>query len=292
MRKASYPTARTQEYWSGSGFSVNRLIVARCAGCHGTDGNGGELGPNIATRVPLRSDDELAAKIRLLRGQGMDPQRRYWFPVIGYNYRMTNICAAIGSAQMEAIEAVIAMKQAVAGTGRAAKAEVQQMVKRLLQLPGLPGKDAADALLANASGVGLDPALVRAELDHNDLWWDRLSDEGELVAFASSLLAGTAGAAGQPRQALELPGRAVAHRHCHPDRQRRNHPPRLATIFGQTATQSGGPTTFTLDPTTNFASNETCTVTIVAANVTDQDADDPPDAMSNTHRRFSVDGIE
>jgi crossover junction endodeoxyribonuclease RuvC len=38
------------------------------------------------------------------------------------------------------------MKQAVAGTGRAAKAEIQQMVKRLLQLPGLPGKDAADAL--------------------------------------------------------------------------------------------------------------------------------------------------
>jgi crossover junction endodeoxyribonuclease RuvC len=38
------------------------------------------------------------------------------------------------------------MKQSVAGTGRAAKAEVQQMVKRLLQLPGLPGKDAADAL--------------------------------------------------------------------------------------------------------------------------------------------------
>ena len=38
------------------------------------------------------------------------------------------------------------MKQAVAGTGRAAKAEVQQMVKRLLQLPAIPGKDAADAL--------------------------------------------------------------------------------------------------------------------------------------------------
>ena len=38
------------------------------------------------------------------------------------------------------------MKQTVAGTGRAAKPEVQQMVKRLLQLPALPGKDAADAL--------------------------------------------------------------------------------------------------------------------------------------------------
>lgn len=38
------------------------------------------------------------------------------------------------------------MKQAVAGYGKAGKAEVQQMVKRLLDLPGIPGKDAADAL--------------------------------------------------------------------------------------------------------------------------------------------------
>lgn len=38
------------------------------------------------------------------------------------------------------------MKQAVAGYGKAAKAEVQAMVKRLLQLPAVPGKDAADAL--------------------------------------------------------------------------------------------------------------------------------------------------
>jgi crossover junction endodeoxyribonuclease RuvC len=38
------------------------------------------------------------------------------------------------------------MKQAVAGHGKAAKAQVQEMVRRLLALPGLPGKDAADAL--------------------------------------------------------------------------------------------------------------------------------------------------
>jgi crossover junction endodeoxyribonuclease RuvC len=38
------------------------------------------------------------------------------------------------------------MKQAVAGNGRAGKPEVQEMVKRLLKLPALPGKDAADAL--------------------------------------------------------------------------------------------------------------------------------------------------
>jgi alcohol dehydrogenase (cytochrome c) len=41
-----------------------QVFVARCAGCHGTDGNGGELGPNIATRVPIRTDAELASVVR------------------------------------------------------------------------------------------------------------------------------------------------------------------------------------------------------------------------------------
>ena len=38
------------------------------------------------------------------------------------------------------------MKKAVVGHGRAAKSQVQEMVRRLLRLPGLPGTDAADAL--------------------------------------------------------------------------------------------------------------------------------------------------
>ncbi len=38
------------------------------------------------------------------------------------------------------------MKKAVVGHGRAAKSQMQEMVRRLLQLPGLPGPDAADAL--------------------------------------------------------------------------------------------------------------------------------------------------
>ena len=60
-------------------------------------------------------DDELAAKLRLYRGQGMDPNRRYWFPVVGYNYRMTNIQAAIGLAQMENIEQALDERRRLAG---------------------------------------------------------------------------------------------------------------------------------------------------------------------------------
>jgi perosamine synthetase len=58
-------------------------------------------------------DDELARRIRLYRGQGMDPERRYWFAVVGFNYRMTNIEAAIGLAQLEMIETHLSRRQAV-----------------------------------------------------------------------------------------------------------------------------------------------------------------------------------
>ena len=40
-----------------------QAFASRCAGCHGTDGNGGELGPAITTRVPARTDDELTTVI-------------------------------------------------------------------------------------------------------------------------------------------------------------------------------------------------------------------------------------
>jgi len=51
------------------------------------------------------------------------------------------------------------MKKAVAGHGQAAKAQIQEMVKRLLGLPGLPGSDAADAL-----GIAITHAQVGRSL--------------------------------------------------------------------------------------------------------------------------------
>jgi perosamine synthetase len=47
------------------------------------------------------NDDKLAANLRMLRGQGMDPNRRYYFPIIGHNFRLTNVAAAILCAQLE-----------------------------------------------------------------------------------------------------------------------------------------------------------------------------------------------
>jgi len=54
--------------------SGRKAFVTRCASCHGTDGNGGELGPPIAARVILRTDDELRMVLRTgFPAAGMPP---------------------------------------------------------------------------------------------------------------------------------------------------------------------------------------------------------------------------
>jgi alcohol dehydrogenase (cytochrome c) len=59
--------AHAQEVESG-----RAVFASRCAACHGTEGGGGELGPSIVSRIPLRADADLEAVIREgLPGAGM-----------------------------------------------------------------------------------------------------------------------------------------------------------------------------------------------------------------------------
>ncbi len=59
-------------------------------------------------------DGDLAARCRMLRDHAMPPERRYWHDEVGFNYRMTNLQAAIGVAQMAHIDEFIARKRAIA----------------------------------------------------------------------------------------------------------------------------------------------------------------------------------
>lgn len=53
------------------------------------------------------ADPAKAERARRLRDHGMNPAKRYWHDEVGFNYRMTNMQAAIGLAQMERIERFI-----------------------------------------------------------------------------------------------------------------------------------------------------------------------------------------
>jgi perosamine synthetase len=61
----------------------------------------------------ITDDETLYNRCMHLKGQGLAKYRQYWHDIIGYNYRMTNICAAIGLAQLEKIELFIAKKRQV-----------------------------------------------------------------------------------------------------------------------------------------------------------------------------------
>nr|MBA2341061.1 DegT/DnrJ/EryC1/StrS family aminotransferase [Pyrinomonadaceae bacterium] len=90
----------------------------RCVGGFGDIATFSFYGNKIITTgeggMVVTDNQELAKKVRLLKGQGMDTSRRYWFPVVGYNYRMTNVQAAIGLAQLERIDWFIERRREVA----------------------------------------------------------------------------------------------------------------------------------------------------------------------------------
>jgi len=58
--------------WAQNVEPGRQVFASRCANCHGTGGGGGELGPSILARIPLRNDAELEAVIREgVSGAGM-----------------------------------------------------------------------------------------------------------------------------------------------------------------------------------------------------------------------------
>jgi perosamine synthetase len=60
------------------------------------------------------NDSKLAELSIRLKGQGLAKNQEYFHDIIGYNYRMTNICAAIGCAQLERIDDLLVNKRRVA----------------------------------------------------------------------------------------------------------------------------------------------------------------------------------
>ncbi len=81
-------------------------------------------------------DAELARLVRTLRDHAFSPERHFWHQYTGFNYRMTNLQAAVGLAQVERLGAIVDARRRLAGWYR----------ERLAHVPGLvvPG-EAADS---------------------------------------------------------------------------------------------------------------------------------------------------
>jgi perosamine synthetase len=124
-------------------------VIEDCAEAHGASYDGkpigsfGDIGSfsffgnKIITTgeggMCVTSDADLAARMRMLRDHGMRPDRRYWHDEPGFNFRMTNVQAAIGCAQLARMDEFLAMRRGVA--------------------------DLYETALANIPGVAFPPAM-------------------------------------------------------------------------------------------------------------------------------------
>jgi perosamine synthetase len=63
--------------------------------------------------IVLTSDEKLCEKMRIIRDHGMRKDKRYWHDVVGYNFRLTNLQAAVGCGQFENVEHIISDRNRV-----------------------------------------------------------------------------------------------------------------------------------------------------------------------------------
>ena len=61
----------------------------------------------------MTNDDALNDRMRVLRDHGMSKEKRYWHDHVGFNYRMTNLQAAIGCAQLERIDEILEKRREI-----------------------------------------------------------------------------------------------------------------------------------------------------------------------------------
>jgi len=97
--------------------ALGTTIDGRHVGTFGNVGTFSFFGNKTVTTgeggMAITDDDAFAAKLRIVKGQGQSLTRRYWHEVLGFNYRMTNVAAAIGLAQMERLPDILARKRAI-----------------------------------------------------------------------------------------------------------------------------------------------------------------------------------
>lgn len=141
------------------GRPVGSFGIAGCFSFHAaktlTMGEGGI----IVTR-----DKCLAGRLRMLRDHGMRPGKRYWHDLIGYNYRLTNYQAALGCAQLEQADRLMARRRRIAEAYR----------RGLAGMPGLSWQQAppwadpvpwTQAIVVDPDVFGLDRDRLAASLE-------------------------------------------------------------------------------------------------------------------------------
>ncbi len=128
------------------------FVVEDCAEAHGARFEGQRVGSfgdiscfsfyanKIITTgeggMCVTNNEELYQRMRTLRDHGMSREKKYWHDSVGFNYRMTNLQAAIGLAQLERVEEILLKRQKAEEKYRSALSGIWFMKPQHHTLPG------------------------------------------------------------------------------------------------------------------------------------------------------------
>lgn len=175
----------------------NLFIIEDCAEAHGAEYKGKKVGSfgdiscfsffgnKVITTgeggMCLTNSPELDEKMRILRDHGMSKEKKYWHDMVGYNYRMTNLQAAIGVAQLEKIDTILKNREEYENIYRDILGNVEDIHfqkngienrKKITWLVSitLNNADKRDELIKQLKDIGIDTRPFFYPLSHMDIY--------------------------------------------------------------------------------------------------------------------------
>lgn len=135
--------------------------------------NGNKIITTSGGGMLVSDDEEAIRKARFRSTQAREPERHYQHKEIGYNYRMSNICAGIGRGQMKVIGDRIAKKQYIYNKYKEASADIPEISMNPMNKDGVASNWLSCIILSEDSPVMpvmIMDALAAENIETRPIW--------------------------------------------------------------------------------------------------------------------------
>lgn len=162
--------------------SLGTTVEGRHTGTFGVVGCFSFFGNKTITTgeggMVITPSSEVAERMRMLRDHGMNKARRYWHEAVGYNFRLTNLQAAIGVAQLERLPGIVGRKAEIARRYRTRLGGCKHLELPPVPDPGtlpwlftiLLSPSIRDEVASRLSSAGIETRRVFYSLDEMPLY--------------------------------------------------------------------------------------------------------------------------